>query len=282
MLNKPIRYNICLIKPDQYIHSLAFIELGELLLYSLQDLGFQSQLQFNQLTPDAQNIIIGCHLLNTNYIKEIPKSSIILNTEQIYADSTDWNSAIIEWVKHFETWDYSERNISKFKELGLKHAKHLKIGFQKELARIPVSTEQDIDVLFYGSMNERRLKVINELRAKSLKVQTIFGVYGPERDGLIARSKVVLNHHFYQSQIFEIIRVFYLLSNSIPVVSEVNKTSSIDPMYLDGINAAPYEALASACIQLIQDNALREQLKYKALTTISQYPQTNFTAELLK
>jgi len=282
MLNKSMRYNICLIKPDQYIHSLAFIELGELLLYSLQDLGFQSQLQFNELTPDAQNIIIGCHLLNTNYIKEIPKSSIILNTEQIYADSTNSNSAIIEWVKHFETWDYSERNILKFKELGLRHPKHLKIGFQKELVRIPVSTEQDIDVLFYGSMNERRLKVINELRAKSLKVQTIFGVYGPERDGLISRSKIVLNHHFYQSQIFEIIRVFYLLSNSIPVVGEVNTTSSIDPMYLDGVNAAPYEALTSACIHLIQDKALREQLSYKALTTISQYPQKNFTAELLK
>lgn len=276
-----MRYNICLIQPEQYIHSLAFIELGELLLYSLRDLGFESQLQFNQMESDSRNIIIGCHLLNTNYIKELPKSSIILNTEQVYADSTNWNSAIIEWAKHFETWDYSERNLLKLKELGLEHAKHLKIGFQKELVRIPKVPEQDIDVLFYGSMNKRRLKVINELKAKNLKVHTAFGIYGPERDDLISRSKVILNHHFYQSQIFEIIRVFYLLINGISVVGEVNASSFIDPIYLDGIRAAPYEDLASACTQLAQDKTLRDQLRNKAVKTISQYPQKDFTAKLL-
>ena len=55
-----MRYNICLIKPDQYIHSLAFIELAELLLYSLQELGFEVQIQFNELDNNACNILIGC------------------------------------------------------------------------------------------------------------------------------------------------------------------------------------------------------------------------------
>ncbi len=276
-----MRYNICIIQPNQYIHSLAFMELGELLLYSLQDLGFQAQLQFNQIDPDARNILIGCHLLDTKFIQIVPKSTVILNTEQIYADSTDWNGPIFEWTKHFETWDYSERNIFKFKELGIGLARHLKIGFQKELARIPKAEAQDIDVLFYGSMNERRLTIINDLKTAGLKVHTVRGVYGSDRDELISRAKLVLNHHYYQSQIFEIIRVFYLLTNSIAVVGEVNPNSSIDPIYLDGIFPSPYENLTSACIQLIQDDALRKQLENKAFETISQYPQKRFTAELL-
>ena len=276
-----MRYNICIVQPSQYIHSLAFIELGELLLYSLQDLGFQAQLQFNQIDPDGRNILIGCHLLDTKFIQLVPKSTVILNTEQIYADSTDWNGPIFEWAKHFETWDYSERNILKFHELGIRLTRHLKIGFQKELARIPKINTQDIDVLFYGSMNERRLAIINDLKAAGLKVHTAFGIYCSERDQLISRAKLVLNHHFYESQIFEIVRVFYLLTNSIAVVGEVNSNSSIDPIYLEGIFPSPYESLATACTQLIQDEFLRKRLKNKAFETISQYPQKRFTAELL-
>jgi hypothetical protein len=72
-----------------------------------------------------------------------------------------------------------------------------------------------------------------------------------------------------------------LLTNSIAVVGEVNPNSSIDPIYLDGIFPSPYENLTSACIKLIQDDALRKQLENKAFETISQYPQKRFTAELL-
>ena len=276
-----MRYNICLIKPDQYIHSLAFIELAELLLYSLQELGFEVQIQFNELDNNACNILIGCHLLDTALIKSVPKSSIIINTEQIYADFTNWNLPIMEWVKHFETWDYSERNIIKFHELGLQRIKHLKIGFQKELARIPQSSVQDIDVLFYGTMNERRSTVVNLLKAAGLKVHTAFGIYGPERDQLISRSKIVLNNHFYHSHIFEIIRVFYLMTNSVAVVGEVNPSTSIDPIYLNGIYGVPYLDLHKACLELLEDSARRTKLRQKALETIQQFPQKKFTAELL-
>ena len=276
-----MRYNICLIKPDQYIHSLAFIELAELLLYSLQELGFEIQMQFNQLDDNARNILIGCHLLDTALIKSVPKSSIIINTEQIYADFTNWNLPIMEWVKHFETWDYSERNIIKFHELGLERIKHLKIGFQKELARIPQSSVQDIDVLFYGTMNERRITVINLLKAAGLKVHTAFGIYGLERDQLISRSKIVLNNHFYHSHIFEIIRVFYLMTNSVAVVGEVNPSTSIDPIYLNGIYGVPYLDLHTACIELLEDSARRTKLRQNALDAIQQFPQKKFTAELL-
>ena len=276
-----MRYNICLIKPDQYIHSLAFIELAELLLYSLQELGFEIQMQFNQLDDNARNILIGCHLLDTALIKSVPKSSIIINTEQIYADFTNWNLPIMEWVKHFETWDYSERNIIKFHELGLRGIKHLKIGFQKELARIPQSSVQDIDVLFYGTMNERRITVVNLLKAAGLKVHTAFGIYGPERDQLISRSKIVLNNHFYHSHIFEIIRVFYLMTNSVAVVGEVNPSTSIDPIYLNGIYGVPYLDLHKACLELLEDSARRTKLRQNALETIQQFPQKKFTAELL-
>ena len=96
------KINICLIKPDNYIHSYAFLELGELIYFSLKDLGFEATLGFNQIDPAVKNILIGCHLLDPKSIEQIPKSTIILNTEQIYSDTTDWNKNIFAWVTNFE------------------------------------------------------------------------------------------------------------------------------------------------------------------------------------
>ena len=275
------KINICLIKPDNYIHSYAFWELGELIYFSLKDLGFEATLGFNQIEPYVKNILIGCHLLDPKFIEKFPKSTIILNTEQIYNDTTDWNKNILAWVTNFEVWDYSKRNIEKLNELGVNSVKLLKIGFQKELARLDKSKKKDVDVLFYGSVNERRNDILQKIVAKGLTVKTLFGVYGRERDEWVERSKLVLNHHFYNSQIFEIVRVFYLMTNSVAVVGEVNESTSIDTMCREGIHAAKYDELVAGCVDLVKDDAVRNRLQTEALNSISKYPQKLFTQQAL-
>jgi hypothetical protein len=275
------KINICLIRPDNYIHSYAFLELGELIYFSLKDLGFEATLGFNRIEPDVKNILIGCHLLDPKFIEQVPKSTIILNTEQIYSDTTDWNKNIFQWVTNFEVWDYSIRNIKKLEEIGVKKVKFFKIGFQKELARLDKSKKKDVDVLFYGSINERRKDILDKLVAKGLTVKTLFGVYGRERDEWVERSKLVLNHHFYNSQIFEIVRVFYLLTNSVAVVGEVNESTSIGAMCREGVYAAKYDDLVAGCVELIKDDAVRQRIQVEALNSISKYPQKIFTQEIL-
>jgi hypothetical protein len=260
---------------------LAFWELAELIHFSLIELGYQSTLQFKKMEKDATNIVLGVHLLEIDLIPKMPKSTIFINTEQIYLDDTSWNKNIFEWAKHFEFWDYSEKNITKFKALGIPNVKLLKLGFQKELARIKKSPHQDIDVLFYGSINERRQKVLSQLEATGLKVKSVFGLYGKDRDQLIARSKVVLNHHFYKSEIFEIVRVFYLLSNTIAVVGEVNDTTSIEETYKNAICATPYEGLVSCCETLLLNPAYREEVEKNGFEAISKRPQSVITAQLI-
>jgi hypothetical protein len=275
------KINICLIKPDSYIHSYAFLELGELIYFSLLELGFEVALRFNQIEPDIKNIVIGCHLLDPKFITQFPKSTIILNTEQIYSDTTDWNKNIFAWVSNFEVWDYSKRNIEKLNEIGITKAKLFKIGFQKELARLNNSKNKDVDILFYGSLNERRRVIIEKLTEKGLRVKTLFGVYGKDRDDWVERSKLVLNHHFYNSQIFEIVRVFYLLTNSVVVVGEVNEATSINAMCREGIFAAKYEDLVARCEEIAQDEIARKEMQIEALNSISRYPQKIFTQEAL-
>ena len=275
------KFNICLVKPENYVHSYAFLELGELIHYSLKALNHDSTLAFNSTDSSSINILIGCHLLNPSLIPQIPKSTIILNTEQIYSDTTSWNDNIFRWAEKFTIWDYSNRNIEKFNQLGISHTKHFKIGYQKELTRLHTNTTKEIDVLFYGCINDRRKAILDGLVNAGLNVKVLFGVYGKERDHWIEKSKIVLNHHFYNSQIFEIVRVFYLMSNSIAVVSEVNETTSIDPIYLKGIYPAIYNELISSCLNLIINTELRKTTQQNALEQLSRHPQNLFTAELL-
>lgn len=232
-----MKFNICIIQPKGFIHSMAFWELAELLLYSLRDLNHESYIQTNTIDTQAKNIIIGFHLLDEAYVKQLKKDTILINTEQLMS-STPWNDTIFSWVKYFEVWDYSVKNIEALKSVGISNIKLLKIGYQKELKRIISIQKQDIDVLFYGSLNPKRSSILKALEVDGLKVKSIFGVYGQERDSFIARSKIILNLHYYEKQIFEIIRVFYLLTNGIPVVSEVNSNTHIPEIFRNAVKAA--------------------------------------------
>lgn len=276
-----MKFNICVVRPNGYIHSAAFTELAELVGYGLQDLGHTVALNINRIVTEATNIIIGCHLFGPSVIDQVPKSSIVINTEQIYADETIWNKNIFQWVSRFETWDYSEKNLIRLKEIGAKNVKLLRIGYHKNLARIAMAENQDIDVLFYGSMVDRRRKIIESLQSSGCNVKVLFGVYGRERDALIARSKVILNIHQFKSQIFEIVRVFYLMTNAKAVVGEIGETTAIDRCYSDGIYSSRYEDLVDACKKLVRDKCLRRELEKTAVATIMKLPQHELLTPLL-
>jgi hypothetical protein len=274
-----MKFNICIVRPEGYVHSLAFLELAELLLWSLRELGHDAQSGFNGIRADSRNILIGCHLLGPEAIARVPRSTVVLNTEQI-DEALPTTPAILAWARQFEVWDYSERNLATFARLGVPGAKRLRLGFQKELVRIPKREPRDIDVLFYGAVNDRRRRVVEALRARGLAARHVFGAYGEVRDRLIGASKVVLNLHYYDTQIFEVIRVFYLLTNAVAVVAEVNASTSIDPAYRDGTRAVPYEGLVDACVEAVATRAWRD-LEGRGFAAISRQPQAPLTAALL-
>ena len=275
-----MKFNICIIQPRDYVHSMAFWELAELLLYSLHDLNHQAAIQFNKVDTDCKNILIGFHLLDIKYVSQLRKNSVLINAEQ-FLGGTPWNENILKWIRSFEVWDYSIQNIEFFKAQGIENIKYLELGYQSELARIEIKAVQDIDVLFYGSINDRRAKVLDALKNSGLNVHTSFGIYGKDRDDLIARSKLVLNLHYYDSEIFEVVRVFYLLSNSIPVVGEINPSTVVSDIYKNSVLGVPYQELINACIRLVKDDKARDMQARKGLELIKQNPQHIYTNKLL-
>lgn len=266
--------NICVIRPDGYPHHHAFDELVELIQVSLQKLGFHCSETANAVKLDCRNIIVGSHLLGQGREISIPTNSIILNTEPLFsAENPAWTEVVLSYARKHEVWDYNQRNILSLERHGVTGARLLRIGYEPELARIPRAREQDIDVLFYGSCNERRERVLRNLEERGLNVVRLFGVYGRDRDELISRSKVILNMHYYDQRIFEVVRAFYLMTNSKAVVAEIGADTSVETRFLSGLKGVPYDQLAEACHSLVRNNDLRQSLEEQALFIISQWPQ---------
>lgn len=274
-------FHVCVIAPQGFVHYRAFEELKDLLVYSLRDLGCVASEGLNQIEKGKTNIIIGAHLLAPEVMASMPDGTIVLNTEQIGNLSSPWEADLIKWCARFETWDYSLKNIEQLGGLGIHNVRHLQIGYHPGLARIPRVTSPEIDVLFYGSLGPRRKKILSELMERKLNVKVVFGAYGAERDRLIANSKLILNMHHFETKVFEIIRVFYLMTNSKAVIAEVGPDTHIDGIYLPGFHSADYEDLVQACVTMVERPDLRRALEEQAFVSFSKLPQTKFLRPLI-
>lgn len=184
--------------------------------------------------------------------------------------------------KKFPVWDYSARNIEKWHELGFSNVSLLRLGYQSSLDRIQRNRDKDIDVLFYGVIGDRRKFILDKLAARGVNLKSIFGLYGSARDDLISRSKVIINIHHYESKIFEVVRVFYLMTNAKAVVSEIGESTHIDGSYLGGVKAAKYDSLVDACLELLENDERRieqENLAYETIKKIPQYQELHGLVE---
>jgi hypothetical protein len=271
----PNVYLICVVRPPGYRHASAFQEIAETLCFGLQRLGCIAAIQENRFAADATNIILGANLIAEKLIDMIPANSILYNLEQIEPTSTWFEPAFQQLLREFAVWDYSARNIERIRQLGdATQIRHVPIGYVPEMSRITAAASQDIDVLFYGSANTRRGKILHALRATGLNLHTAFDVYGAERDALIARSKVVLNMHYYDSSIFEIVRVSYLLANRKAVVTECHAGTEIDADMQDAVVPARYDRLVDACVDLVGNVRLREALEQRGFARIRARDET--------
>jgi acetyltransferase-like isoleucine patch superfamily enzyme len=269
-----MQFAVLIISPPEYSHSQAFLEVAESFHYGLIALGHDSILTTG-VSQDRLHIVFGAILL-PSYPLELPSNSIIYNLEQLSSDSPWLTPEMLDIFRSFTMWDYSQLNIERFALLGLTNIQHVPIGYISQLSRIeqrPIEN-QDIEVLFYGSMNERRLNIINQLQTVGVKVHTAFDTYGIERDQLIARSKVILNVHFYPAQVFEIVRVSYLLANKKFVISEDAQDSTEVDYFRPGVVFTSYENLVETCVDYLRKPEERLAIAAKGLQLMQQRDQS--------
>ncbi len=259
------RVRLVLFRPPDYPHAHALDETVDFFLYSLRRLGCETDRTENKLMAGGYNILFCAHLLGQGPAVGLPPNCIVYNTEQIESGSSFDSPGYRRLLENYPVWDYSARNVGQLSRmLGRGRVWHVPVGYVPELTRIERREPADIDVLFYGSLNQRRQQVITALQAEGARVHCAFGVYGVERDRLIARSRLVLNLHYFPTNIFEMIRVSYLLANRTAVVSERSPETEIVPELRDAVAFAPYERVVETCLSLLADDARRRALAERA------------------
>lgn len=276
-----MKFHITLVRPDGYVHTEAFREVAETLQFGLRSLGHTAQIQENTVDAMATNVLLGAHLLSPQEALIVPPGSIVYNLEQLGGPSLPKHFYELG-IRH-QVWDYSPHNIKTWEVLRCACPPvHVPLGYVPELRRIKASQTQDIDVLFYGSMNERRSRILQALEDAGVKVYRAFGAYGKERDELIARSKIVLNIHFYDAKIFEIVRVSYLLANSKAVVTECGADTEVEQGLTDSVLGLPYNSLVEGCLSLLCDEDKRRTLETRGFEWFSQRKESEILSKALQ
>lgn len=168
---------------------------------------------------------------------KFPGKIICYQLEQLYNNQSNWFNMLAkdgfllhntkhttQWLKGCdEIWDYDLDNISFLNRLGYQNIKFRPMQYFEGIRKIE-HAKKDIDILFFGSMNEKRGKFIRQLSKYKLKLVTPqTPAYGKQLDDLIGRAKIILNLHFYESHLQEQVRLFPLVANDCCILSEKSR-----------------------------------------------------------
>ncbi len=258
----PEPVDIVPVQPADFPDAGVFVEVAETLQHGLHALCYDAQIRRNAVRFGVPLILLAAHWLPLEDTLRLPVGTIIYNLEQIRPGAWATRTDYLRLLSRHTVWDFDATNVAAIaRATGHSDVHHVPIGYVPQLTRLAPAPEQDIDVLFYGSMTPRREAIFQALAAASLKLVVAFRVYGAERDALIARAKVVLNLHAYDDWGFEIVRIAYLLSNRKAVVCEANAPEDIDADLRDGLFGVTYGQLVDACRALVQDGDMRRRLE---------------------
>ncbi len=265
-----IKFNICALNG-----SAAFRECMMFCYHGIASMGYETTIT-DYLMPDAINIVFGSGPVPWTVMAAQANHIIIFNLEQVSPEVQWFDLTYFRQFLNAPLWDYNQKNIRILSQAGVPQISHVPLGYVPEMTVAPIARAwldqtpepevvQDIDVLFYGSMSGRRRETLDALKARGLNVMigdTDHPCIGEYRDQLIARAKVVVNIHYYETVgIFEIVRVSYLLANGKAVVSELSPHTDIEPDIKEAIVTGSRADLPELCWQLVHDDTRRQQLE---------------------
>lgn len=256
----------------------AFAEVSDLLCAGLTELGHDTASSFNVIHGDRINIVLGACLLHPE--QQLPAGTILFNLEQLTAGSPWLTPGYVAHLRRHRIWDYSHANLSALSALGIA-ARNVPLGYSERLARIVPESELH-DVLFYGLVNERRAAVLNDLRAYGLKVKVLQDVHGAARDAEIAKARIVLNLHYYDSRVFEAARVFYLLSNRRFVVSENGADHRDETQWKEGLVFADDSRIVDVCMDYLERPEDRRVIAERGFELIRARPMAQILDAALR
>ena len=228
-------------------------------------------LYFFIITPTV--IIPEVNNKTTHHIRELPyKKYILYQTEQYNQPNIRHiDEAIIS--RAYAIFDYSKVNIAYYND-NIKERVVMISPFIDELPKNISTIDRPIDILFIGTLNERRNKIMSVIKhwattnGNNYIVRVITNKFGKELDTIIRQSKIVLNLHYYPNAILEVFRIHDLLGYDCRIISElpqIPEEADLIQRYTPIVDFVP-----------VVDEALRN-IKPLLVTIITQLRDNNWS-----
>lgn len=264
------RFNVLVVQPDDYVNYAPFLGAAKAICFALRRLGYDVRLAGNEFLRDATNVIFGAHHLAGELAADLPADTIVYNTEQLRADGA-MVEALRPFVSRFATWEPDMANVEAWRALGLgSRVHHVQPGYLPESSTVDPAAPADIDVLFFGKVNPRRMVILDAITRAGIALHVADGVYLAGRDALVARAKILLNVHAADDSSLEMARVAYALANARALVTELGRGARLDPDLRDGVLAGTNAELAGMCRILLADDARRLALAERGFQAFSR------------
>ena len=171
-----------------------------------------------------------------------PDKKIVYQMEPLVKNHWWSFDSMIDCLRHYdEVWDYDLDNIEFLKSEGFNNIKHVPFEYVPELVAKNNVKNPEYDILFYGEINDRRAKILSILYEKykiciigtkgnfkfykkyNFGKEMLDSKFNDELYKYIFNSKIIVNIHYYESELQEQVRIFELLINNKIVISEKSK-----------------------------------------------------------
>lgn len=200
---------------------LVFAELVNALSWGLRELGHDVRATTFPLDDGSTHLILAPHLLMASQEGENwrpPHGTIVYNYEPVCSPLFRRSLRML-CAPGVIPWDYALSSTEALQSLGCKNAVHVPFAYAPVLSTLPPMAK-DIHVVFIGSRSERRERMLTRLKSTGLECAFAFGLFGPARDALLARARVLLNVHFWPDAPNEDLRILFAAANGLCVSSE--------------------------------------------------------------
>jgi hypothetical protein len=259
------------------------------LKYSLEDLGHECILSGLNLDEGYVNLIIGAYFLPSSQIEKIYKSGIKyinINTEIIADGMLNHNPAKVDLIGAYvplirgglSAWDVTIDNISEYSKYDVE-GNFLRWGYHPKMREINQERRKDLDFYFFGSLSERRRKIITMLQSEGLRGGADGNCPYFVRNDYISRSKVQLN--LMQDEKYTHVnsfRICYLANNSCYILSEKENDAAGYLNFADVVDSQ--NELGKKISDVIKSNSWAS--KAEANTAIfEKNPMTDILMEIL-
>jgi hypothetical protein len=148
------------------------------------------------------------------------------NIESVYFK----NKYYIELLKHNKVLNYSAYTAMKMNELyNISTVGYFQFNYKKMYSSKP----RDIDLLFFGTMTQKRYDILKEIQNKftDLKIEIVGDVFGDALTQLLLRTEYVINISAYDNAVLETHRINKAISCGCYIISNYSSDTKMNEKY---------------------------------------------------